>query len=155
MRAALGAEMDPRLAAEAARTGGRGSRSGRNGRNGYRPKEVMTEVGPITVQISRDRLGTFTPAAEQEPVLAAGQDEDHVLGVASGIVGHGVSGSGAGHGGAVVDEADQGAAVRVEGGVGGEFGRAETGAVDEGVGPVLGEQLFFLFARGAGDAPGD
>ncbi|MDH6630616.1 transposase-like protein, partial [Streptomyces sp. LBL] len=28
---------------------------------GYRTKKVMSEVGPITLQIPRDRLGTFRP----------------------------------------------------------------------------------------------
>ncbi|MFF3878837.1 hypothetical protein [Streptomyces sp. NPDC001978] len=36
MQAALGAEMDVHLEAEAGRTGGRGSRSGGDARNGYR-----------------------------------------------------------------------------------------------------------------------
>jgi putative transposase len=61
MQAALDAEMDEHLAAEADPVGGRGSRSGGNARNGYRPKKVMTEVGPVTVQVPRDRLGTFRP----------------------------------------------------------------------------------------------
>ncbi|MFB7501421.1 transposase [Streptomyces sp. NPDC056161] len=59
MQAALEAEMDEHLAVEAGRSGGRGSRSGGNMRNGYRAKKVMTEVGPVTVQVPRDRLGTF------------------------------------------------------------------------------------------------
>lgn len=49
MQAALEAEMDLHLAAEAGRVGGRGSRSGGNSRNGYRAKKVMTEVGAVTV----------------------------------------------------------------------------------------------------------
>ncbi|ELP66001.1 transposase [Streptomyces turgidiscabies] len=61
MQAALEAEMDEHLAAEAGRIGGRGSRSGGNMRNGYRAKKVMTEVGAVTVQVPRDRLGTFRP----------------------------------------------------------------------------------------------
>ncbi|MFD4977379.1 transposase [Streptomyces sp. NPDC058424] len=61
MQAALEAEMDEHLAAEAGRVGGRGSRSGGNMRNGYRAKKVMTEVGAVMVQVPRDRLGTFRP----------------------------------------------------------------------------------------------
>jgi putative transposase len=61
MQAALEAELEEHLAAEAQRTGRRGSRSGGNARNGYRAKKVITEVGPITLQIPRDRLGTFRP----------------------------------------------------------------------------------------------
>jgi general stress protein YciG len=53
MQAALEAEMDEHLAAEAGRTGGRGSCSGGNMRNGYRAKKVMTEVGAVTVQVPR------------------------------------------------------------------------------------------------------
>nr|WTB32313.1 transposase [Streptomyces sp. NBC_00830] len=61
MQAALEAEMDQHLADEAGRAGGRGSRSGGNMRNGYRAKKVITEVGTVTVQVPRDRLGTFQP----------------------------------------------------------------------------------------------
>ncbi|MEU2598243.1 transposase [Streptomyces hirsutus] len=62
MQAALEAEMDLHLAAEAGRVGGRGSRSGGNSRNGYRAKKAMTEVGAVTVQVPPDRLGTFRPS---------------------------------------------------------------------------------------------
>ncbi|MEU0351429.1 IS256 family transposase [Streptomyces sp. NPDC006237] len=61
MQSALETEMDLHLVEEAGRVGGRGSRSGGNTRNGYRSKKVMTEVGPVVVQVPRDRLGTFTP----------------------------------------------------------------------------------------------
>lgn len=61
MEAALEAEMDQHLAAEAGMAGGRGARSGGNSRNGYRIKKVNTEVGPVAVNIPRDRLGTFAP----------------------------------------------------------------------------------------------
>ncbi|MEY9997236.1 putative transposase [Streptomyces sp. V4I8] len=63
LQAALEAEMDAHLAEEAGRPGGRGSRSGGNMRNGYRSKKVITEVGTVTVQVLRDRLGTFRPQA--------------------------------------------------------------------------------------------
>lgn len=33
-----------------------------NSRNGYTPKTVTTEIGKVTVDIPRDREGTFTPA---------------------------------------------------------------------------------------------
>ncbi|WP_371674164.1 transposase [Streptomyces sp. NBC_00289] len=61
MQAALEVEMDEHLAAGAGRIGGRGSRSGGNMRNGYRARKVMTEVGAMTVQVPRDRLGTSGP----------------------------------------------------------------------------------------------
>ncbi|MET7520364.1 transposase [Streptomyces sp. NPDC005480] len=53
IQAALEAEMDVHLAAEAGRAGGRGSRSGGNMRTGYRAKKV----GTVTVQVPRDRVG--------------------------------------------------------------------------------------------------
>ncbi|MCY0932615.1 transposase [Streptomyces sp. H27-H1] len=53
--------MDEHLDAKAGRIGRRGSRSGGNTCNGYRSKKVITEVGTVTVQVLRDRLGTFQP----------------------------------------------------------------------------------------------
>jgi putative transposase len=37
-------------------------RDGGNSRNGTRSKTVITEVGPVTIEVPRDRDGTFTPA---------------------------------------------------------------------------------------------
>lgn len=89
MQAALEAEMDEHLAAEAGRVGGRGSRSGGNTRNGYRSKKVMTEVGTVTVQIPRDRLGTFQPRMLPKYSRRTGALDDLVIsltakGLASG-----------------------------------------------------------------------
>ena len=67
------------LAAEAERGGGRGSRSGGNGRNGYRTKKVMSEVGPITLQIPRDRLGTFRPKILPRHARRTGALDEMVL----------------------------------------------------------------------------
>jgi putative transposase len=75
MQATLEAEMDVHLAAEAGRVGGRGSRSGGNMRNGYRAKKVMTEVGTVTVQVPRDRLGTFSPRLRVCTVSGAIDDQ--------------------------------------------------------------------------------
>ncbi|MFF3160096.1 transposase [Streptomyces sp. NPDC057910] len=61
VQAALEAEMDLHLAGESVLAGGRGSRSGGNMLNGYRAKKVMTGVGPVVVNVPRDRLGTFRP----------------------------------------------------------------------------------------------
>jgi transposase-like protein len=33
-----------------------------NSRNGSMPKTLLTEVGPVPVDVPRDRAGTFTPA---------------------------------------------------------------------------------------------
>jgi putative transposase len=79
MQAALEAEMDQHLAAEAGRTGGRGSRSGGNARNGYRSKKVMTEVGAVTVQVPRDRLGTFSPGILPRYARRTGALDEMVL----------------------------------------------------------------------------
>lgn len=79
MQAALEAEMDEHLAADAGRIGGRGSRSGGNMRNGYRAKKVMTEVGAVTVQVSRDRLGTFRPRLLPVHARRTGVLDDLVL----------------------------------------------------------------------------
>jgi transposase-like protein len=67
------------LAAEAECGGGRGSRSGGNGRNGYRTKKVMSEVGPITLQIPRDRLGTFRPRILPKGARRTGALDEMVL----------------------------------------------------------------------------
>ncbi len=37
-------------------------RDGGNSRNGTRSKTVITEVGPVSIDVPRDRDGTFTPA---------------------------------------------------------------------------------------------
>jgi transposase-like protein len=79
MQAALEAEMDVHLAAEAGRAGGRGSRSGGNMRNGYRAKKVMTEVGTVTVQVPRDRLGTFSPRLLPKYARRTGALDEMVL----------------------------------------------------------------------------
>jgi putative transposase len=36
-------------------------RNGENSRNGTRPKTVLTEVGPVEIEVPRDRAGTFEP----------------------------------------------------------------------------------------------
>jgi hypothetical protein len=79
MQAALEAELEEHLAAEAECGGGRGSRSGGNGRNGYRTKKVMSEVGPITLQIPRDRLGTFRPRILPKGARRTGALDEMVL----------------------------------------------------------------------------
>lgn len=37
------------------------SRNGENSRNGTRPKTVTTEVGPVKLEVPRDREGSFAP----------------------------------------------------------------------------------------------
>ncbi len=36
-------------------------RNGGNSRNGRRPKTVLTEIGPVDIQVPRDRQSTFEP----------------------------------------------------------------------------------------------
>jgi transposase-like protein len=36
-------------------------RDGRNSRNGHRSKTVLTEVGPVEIDVPRDRDGSFEP----------------------------------------------------------------------------------------------
>ncbi|MER7694741.1 transposase [Streptomyces sp. NPDC097610] len=79
MQAALEAEMDEHLATGASRAGGRGSRSGGNTRNGYRSKKVITEVGTVTVQVPRDRLGTFQPRMLPKYARRTGALDDLML----------------------------------------------------------------------------
>ncbi len=58
LEAALGAELTEHLGYEAHDPAGRGSG---NSRNGMSTKVVQTDVGPVTVEIPRDRGGTFDP----------------------------------------------------------------------------------------------
>lgn len=44
------------------RPGEREGKSGSNERNGSRSKTVMTEIGPVQIDVPRDREGTFEPA---------------------------------------------------------------------------------------------
>jgi putative transposase len=58
LEAALGAELTEHLGYEAHDPSGRGSG---NSRNGTTRKVVHTDVGPVTLEIPRDREGTFSP----------------------------------------------------------------------------------------------
>jgi putative transposase len=37
-------------------------RNGANSRNGTRTKTVVTEIGPVDIEVPRDREGSFEPA---------------------------------------------------------------------------------------------
>lgn len=51
-------------------------RNGGNSRNGSTPKMVMTEIGKATVNVSRDREGTFEPQIARKHLRRlAGFDE--------------------------------------------------------------------------------
>ncbi|WP_241247606.1 IS256 family transposase, partial [Candidatus Protofrankia datiscae] len=55
---ALAAEMTAHLGYE---PGDPAGRNGGNSRNGTRTKTVVTEIGPVAVDVPRDRDGSFTP----------------------------------------------------------------------------------------------
>lgn len=54
----LAAELTEHLGYEHGETAGRGSG---NSRNGHTPKTVQTEIGPVPIEVPRDRAGTFAP----------------------------------------------------------------------------------------------
>lgn len=58
LEAALGAELTQHLGYEANDPAGRGSG---NSRNGTTLKTVQTDIGPVTIEVPRDRTGEFEP----------------------------------------------------------------------------------------------
>lgn len=58
LETALEAEMTGHLGYE---KHGRAGRDGSNSRNGTRAKTVQTEIGPVEVEVPRDRDGSFEP----------------------------------------------------------------------------------------------
>lgn len=46
--------------------GDRDAKPGTNERNGSRAKTVITEIGPVQIDVPRDRDGTFAPAIVRE-----------------------------------------------------------------------------------------
>jgi len=63
LEAALEAEMDEHLGYEKYQAEGR---DGGNSRNGRRAKTVLTEIGPVTIEVPRDTESTFGAADRQE-----------------------------------------------------------------------------------------
>jgi transposase-like protein len=59
LEAGLEAEMSEHLGYDKHQVEGR---NGENSRNGTRAKTVLTEVGPVGIEVPRDREGTFAPA---------------------------------------------------------------------------------------------
>lgn len=59
LETALAAELTAHLGYEAHDPAGR---DGGNSRNGSRTKTVVTEIGPVSIDVPRDRDGSFTPA---------------------------------------------------------------------------------------------
>ncbi|KAA1000945.1 IS256 family transposase, partial [Pseudonocardia sp. EV170527-09] len=58
LESALEGEITDHLGYEAHDPAGR---DGKNSRNGHRSKTVLTEAGPVEVEVPRDRDGSFTP----------------------------------------------------------------------------------------------
>jgi hypothetical protein len=61
LETALGSELTEHLGYEHADRDGIAVTAGANERNGTRCKTVMTQVGPVTIDVPRDRDGTFEP----------------------------------------------------------------------------------------------
>jgi transposase-like protein len=76
LEAALDAEMDEHLGYGKHDTIGR---NGGNSRNGRRSKTLLTEVGPVPIDVPRDRDGTFTPAIVAKRQRRLGGIDDLVI----------------------------------------------------------------------------
>lgn len=61
LESALEAELDEHLGYEHGDRAGKAGAEGRNERNGTRAKTVHTELGPVTLEVPRDRDGSFEP----------------------------------------------------------------------------------------------
>ncbi|MGQ0847285.1 MAG: IS256 family transposase [Sporichthyaceae bacterium] len=74
LEAGLAVELSDHLGYEAGDPVGRGSG---NSRNGHTPKTVLSETGPVALEVPRDRNGSFSPALvpKGERRLAGGLDE--------------------------------------------------------------------------------
>lgn len=76
LEAALNAEMDEHLGyGKHAATG----RDGGNSRNGKRSKTLLTEVGPVGIEVPRDRDGSFTPQVVAKRQRRLGGIDDLVI----------------------------------------------------------------------------
>jgi putative transposase len=76
LEAALDAEMDEHLGYSKHDTVGR---NGGNSRNGRRSKTLLTEVGPVPIEVPRDRDGTFAPAIVAKRQRRLGGIDDLVV----------------------------------------------------------------------------
>jgi transposase-like protein len=76
LEAALDAEMDEHLGYPKHEAAGR---NGGNSRNGRRPKTLLTEVGPVGIEVPRDRDGSFTPAIVAKRQRRFGGIDDLVI----------------------------------------------------------------------------
>ncbi|MER7893059.1 IS256 family transposase, partial [Micromonospora sp. NPDC094482] len=77
----LQAELTGHLGYEKGDPAGRGSP---NSRNGSTPKTVLTEVGPVPLEVPRDRAGTFEPRLVAKGVRRAGGLDDMIISLYAG-----------------------------------------------------------------------
>jgi putative transposase len=73
---ALEGEMNDHLGYPAGDPAGR---NGGNSRNGHRPKTVLTEIGPIDLDVPRDRQSSFEPKIVRKRQRRLGGVEDLVI----------------------------------------------------------------------------
>ena len=84
LETALEAEMTEHLGYEK-----HGASEGDNARNGTRSKTVLTKAGPVTIDVPRDRAGTFTPQVVGKRQRRLGSIEDIVLSLSARGMTHG------------------------------------------------------------------
>src|SRR5215212_3170129 len=77
----LAAELTEHLGYERGDPAGRGSP---NSRNGHTPKTVQTEVGPVRLEVPRDRAGSFEPRLVPKGVRRAGGLDDMIISLYAG-----------------------------------------------------------------------
>jgi putative transposase len=76
LESALEGEMSDHLGYE---SGDPAGRNGGNSRNGHRAKTVLTEIGPVEVEVPRDRQSTFEPKIVAKRQRRLGGIEDLVI----------------------------------------------------------------------------
>jgi putative transposase len=76
IESALEGEMNDHLGY---RTGDPAGRNGGNSRNGRRSKAVLTEIGPVDIDVPRDRQSTFDPKIVGKRQRRLGGVEDLVI----------------------------------------------------------------------------
>ena len=60
-------------------------RNGGNSRNGTRSKTVLTEIGPVQIEVPRDRDGTFEPGiVHKRPTPPGRGGSDHPVALGAG-----------------------------------------------------------------------
>ena len=67
----------------------KGASADGNARNGTRSKTVLTKAGPVTIDVPRDRAGTFTPQVVGKRQRRLGSIEDIVLSLSARGMTHG------------------------------------------------------------------